>query len=70
LRRDRRLVVTAYRVDPKTGALMLGLTPAELEIIFILALRGLDPETLNNPETKKVIKGLELVYENYGPRKK
>lgn len=63
-------MVTAYQVDPKTGALMLLLTPEELEIVFILVLRGLDPESLNTEETKRVIKGLELVYENYGPRLK
>lgn len=63
-------MVTAYQADPKTGAIMLLLTPEELEVIFILALRGLDPQSLNTDLTQKVVKGLELVYENYGPRKK
>ncbi len=61
-------MVTAHQADPKTGLIMLLVTPVELEIIFVLALRGIDPETLNTAETKKVIKGLELVYENFGPR--
>jgi len=63
-------MVTAYMADPKTGAIMILLSPEELEVIFILVLRGLDPESLNTDLTKKVIKGLELVYENYGPRLK
>lgn len=63
-------MVTAYKADPKTGLIMLLVTPEELEIIFILALRGIDPQSLNTEPTKKVIKGLELIYENYGPRLK
>lgn len=61
-------MVTAYQVEPKTGGLMLLLTPKELETIFTLALRGLDPPALHDDHAKKVIKGLELIYENYGPK--
>lgn len=63
-------MVTAYQVDPKTGAIMLLLTPVQLEILLILVLRGLDPQSLGTPATKELIRGLELIYENYGPRKK
>lgn len=63
-------MVTAYRADPKTGAIWLLLSPEELEIIFILTLRGLDPNSLNTEETQRVIKGLELIHTNFGPRKK
>lgn len=63
-------MVTAYQADPKTGLIMLLVTPVELEILFILALRGLEPKSLDDAGVKKAIKGLELIYENFGPRHK
>ncbi len=63
-------MVTAYMAEPKTGAIMLLLTPVQLEVLFILVLRGLTPETLNVEATQELVKGLELIYANYGPRMK
>jgi len=63
-------VVTGYQVDPKTGAIMLLLSPEELEVILILVMRGLDPKSLETDLTQKILKGLELVYENCGPGRK
>ena len=63
-------MVTGYQVDPKTGAIMLLLSPEELEVILILVMRGLDPKSLETDLPQKILKGLELVYENCGPRRK
>jgi len=59
-------MVTAYQVDPKTGLIMLLMSPAEVELTLHLVMRGIKPGELKDSEILRLLKGWELVFENTG----
>ncbi len=59
-------MVTAYQVDPKTGLIMIFLSPEEVELTLALVMRGIAPGELRDSEITRLLKGWELVFENTG----
>lgn len=59
----------AYQADPKTGLVMILVSPTEIDLTLTLLMRGMEPGDLTDPEIKGLLKGWEVVHANNVPTK-